>query len=226
MDNNWNRRDFMVMSIAGISSGMISAMSFPVISSASEKESKENNKEVSPAEDLMREHGVLRRILLIYEEILHQSIVGRPYAPVHLQKSARIIKSFIEGYHEKLEEDMIFPQFEKEKKQLELVKTLRLQHQAGRNLTDTILKNAKGNSLQGSLSSFIHMYRPHAAREDTFLLPEFRRLISEKEYKELGDRFEDREHVLFGKTGFSDIVSEVAGIEKALGIYELSKFTP
>ncbi len=220
MTKNWDRRDFIMMSAAGV--GMISALSFPAINNANEKE----NEEVSPAEDLMREHGVLRRILLIYEEILHRSIVGRLYNPLHLQKSAKIVKSFIEDYHEKLEEDFIFPRFEKEEKRLELVKILRLQHQAGRKLTNAILEGAKGKLLQDSLRSFIRMYRPHAAREDTVLFPEFKELITGKEYEELGERFEDREHMLFGKTGFSDVVSEVAGIEQALSIYELSQFTP
>lgn len=222
-NNNRDRRDFIIMSLAGIG-GLISAL--PVISNASEKRNEENKRDVSPAEDLMREHGVLRRILLVYEEILHQSIVKRPLPQIYLQKSARIIKSFIEDYHEKLEEEMIFPRFEKEKKQLDLVNTLRLQHRAGRKLTDTILEGAKGSLLQNSLSSFIRMYRPHAAREDTVLLPEFQKLVSGKEYRELGEKFEGREHILFGKSGFSNVVREVAGIEKALNIYELSQFTP
>ncbi len=36
----------------------------------SERETKSKTEEVSPVEDLMREHGVLDRILLIYDEIL------------------------------------------------------------------------------------------------------------------------------------------------------------
>lgn len=226
VNKNWDRRDFIIVGAAGIGGGLISALRFPPIVNAEKKKSDDQNEEVSPAEDLMREHGVLRRILLIYEEILRRSIAGNPAAPLYLQKSAKIIKSFIENYHEKLEEDFLFPRFEKERKQLELVKTLRLQHQAGRELTDALLKGAKGSQLQNNLSRFIHMYRPHAAREDTVLFPEFREMLSGKEYKELGERFENKEHVLFGQTGFSGVVSEVTEIEKALGIYELSKFTP
>jgi hypothetical protein len=47
-----------------------------------------------------------------------------------------------------------------------------------------------------------------------------------KEYEELGDAFEDKERQLFGKDGFEKIVAEVAGLEKRLGIYDLSRFTP
>ena len=70
------------------------------------------------------------------------------------------------------------------------------------------------------------MYRPHEAREDTVLFPAFRKLVSKHEYDSLGEEFEGNEHKLFGSDGFETIVNKVAEIEKALGIYELSQFTP
>jgi hypothetical protein len=36
------------------------------------KSADKKEEEVSPAEDLMREHGVLNRVLLIYDEILRR----------------------------------------------------------------------------------------------------------------------------------------------------------
>ena len=36
------------------------------------KEEEKENEEVSPPEDLMREHGVLKRILLIYSEVIRR----------------------------------------------------------------------------------------------------------------------------------------------------------
>jgi hypothetical protein len=45
-------------------------------------------------------------------------------------------------------------------------------------------------------------------------------------YDALGERGEDRETELFGKEGFEKIVAEIAGMEKALGIFELADFTP
>jgi hemerythrin-like domain-containing protein len=70
------------------------------------------------------------------------------------------------------------------------------------------------------------MYRPHEAREDTVLFPAIRSLMTAKEFDKLGDQFEDREHQLFGEHGFEKIVAQVAEIEKSLGIYDLSQFTP
>jgi hypothetical protein len=42
----------------------------------------------------------------------------------------------------------------------------------------------------------------------------------------LGEEFEKNEHKLFGEDGFETMVNKVAEIEKSLGIYELSQFTP
>lgn len=212
---------------------------FPaLLFSESTQEKNENSKgvaEVSPTEDLMREHGILNRILLIYEEIISRLDNGTSVSPDLLKDSAGIIHKFIENYHEKLEEDYVFARFEKEGKMLDLIKVLKEQHQKGRILTDYILKHAMQSDINNRdirkrikeyMEEFITMYRPHEAREDTVLFPEFKKLISQKEYDELGDIFEKIEQELFGENGFEKMVEKVAAIEKALGIYNLSKFTP
>jgi len=38
--------------------------------------------------------------------------------------------------------------------------------------------------------------------------------------------YEKKEHQLFGEDGFEKMVDQVAGLEKGLGIYDLSQFTP
>jgi hypothetical protein len=58
------------------------------------------------------------------------------------------------------------------------------------------------------------------------LFPTFREIVPKSEYDSLGEEFEKREHKLFGEEGFHKIVEEVAELEKTLGIYDLSKFTP
>jgi hemerythrin-like domain-containing protein len=76
------------------------------------------------------------------------------------------------------------------------------------------------------MASFTRMYRPHAAREDTVLYPAFRSVISPKEFMALGATFENKEERLFGENGFEKIVGQVADLEKQLGIYQLTQFTP
>jgi hypothetical protein len=42
----------------------------------------------------------------------------------------------------------------------------------------------------------------------------------------MAETFEDEEHRRFGQAGFQGVVDNVADIEKSLGIYDLSQFTP
>jgi hemerythrin-like domain-containing protein len=183
----------------------------------------------------MREHGVLNRILLVYDEALRRLSEAKDFDPAVLVSSARIIRRFIEDYHEKLEEEFLFPRFEKAGKLTDLVRVLQAQHRAGRRLTDRIEKLATARALKEKtgrgrlaepLQLFIRMYRPHEAREDTVLFPALRSIVSANEYDTLGEEFEDKEHQLFGADGFEKIVSEVAGLEQKLGIYDLARFTP
>jgi hemerythrin-like domain-containing protein len=191
--------------------------------------------EVSPAEDLMREHGVLKRVLLIYGESVRRLDAREDLPPAAVSDSAKVIRSFIEDYHEKLEQDFLFPRFRKANNNVDLVDVLYAQHQAGRRLTDETLRLATFQAmhnvddrkrLSDALKSFIRMYSPHEAREDTVLFPAFRKIVSAHEYAALGERFEDKEHELFGEDGFEKMVDRVAGIEKTLGIYDLAQFTP
>jgi hemerythrin-like domain-containing protein len=195
--------------------------------------------EVTPAEDLMREHGVLKRILLVYEESIRRIDAARDGAPdlppESLADAGAIIRTFIEDYHEKLEEEFLFPRFRKAGKHVELVDTLTAQHQAGRRVTETIQGLAHAQSLRdrsdrqrlaGALRAFNRMYAPHEAREDTVLFPALHEIISRNEYDALGEDFEKREHQLFGEDGFEKMVGRVATIEKQLGIYDLAQFTP
>ncbi len=92
--------------------------------------------------------------------------------------------------------------------------------------TETLRDEEQRHLLSHYLRLYIRMFRPHEAREDTVLFPAFRRLLSHEEYEKLGDQFEEREHQLFGEDGFEKTVNQVAEIEKQLGIYNLSQFTP
>lgn len=195
-------------------------------------ESMDNEKdeaEVTPGEDLMQEHGVIERILLIYEESARRIDGGEDLDLSVITSAAGIIRTFVEDYHEKNEEQFVFPRLQAANRETELVAILLRQHQRGREVTDHIVRLAGAPptpELAQSLRSFIRMYRPHAAREDTVLFPAFREVVGRNGYEELGERFEEKEHELFGENGFQTIVAEVAGLERRLGIYDLAQFTP
>ena len=190
--------------------------------------------DIPPTEDLMREHGVLRRILLVYEEATRKLASGDAAVIDVIAGAANIVHRFVEGYHEKLEEDFVFPELEKAGKLIDLTQVLRIQHAAGRKVTDGIREATKTKalgaerrrSLTASIQSFIRMYAPHAAWEDTELFPTFRQLYTEAELDRLGERFEGQEHKLLGSGGFEGSLKKVGDLEKALGIHDLSKFTP
>jgi hemerythrin-like domain-containing protein len=225
-----NRRKFIKAGGIVIASSMITSARTLL---ANEDEKKNN--EVSPPEDLMREHGVLKRILLVYGEALRRMDAKQDLPAEPVADSAKIIRSFVEDYHEKLEEDYLFPRFKKANKHVDLVDVLLQQHQGGRRLTDITMQFATNQALKNpddrrklaeSMRQFIRMYNPHEAREDTVLFPAFRGIVSAHEFDSLGEDFEKKEDELFGDDGFEKMVDKVAQIEKKLGIYDLAQFTP
>ena len=231
------RRDFIKRGLIVSLSG---AAGLSLLSGCKDKDEKEESKDgdegqkVSPPEDLMQEHGLLNRVLLIYDTCRMHLINKEPFPKEAILNSANIIRTFVEDYHEKQEENYLFPRFQKANQLTDLVNVLLQQHQAGRRLTDEIMQLAKSQTATDTenqkliqlLTSFNTMYRPHEAREDTILFPAFRKLVSKNEYDSLGEEFENNEHKLFGKGGFETMVSKVEAIEKSLNIYELSQFTP
>jgi hemerythrin-like domain-containing protein len=218
------RRSFLV----NTSAFLASAMALPL--AAQQPQQKENAEDdVSTAEDLMREHGVLNRILLIYDEASRRIRAKEKFDTGIVAKSAGLIQKFIENYHEKLEEDYLFPRFEKAGQLVDLVRTLRSQHQAGRTVTDRLLAALKKSDLEGanaSLVAFVRMYRPHEAREDTVLFPALHHIVSKHEYDALGEEFDRIEQKTFGGDGFDMAVDQVTELEKQLGVYNLDQFTP
>lgn len=225
-----SRRDFLRRSGMVVVTGL-AVHPLAVIAQGAEKTGKPEA-EISPVEDLMREHGILSRALLIYDEIARRIDGNKEFPPNVLTGTAQLIRRFVEDYHEKLEENYLFPRFEKAGKLVDLTKVLLEQHQAGRRLTARILgvpsksmTSEEQRRLKVHLRTFCLMYRPHKAREDTVLFPAFHTIVSPKEFDSLGESFEDKEVELFGESGFEKIVDEVAAIEKKLGIFELSQFT-
>jgi hemerythrin-like domain-containing protein len=228
MKNVNQRRDLLKATV--IVGGVAAVLG--MLMACDEKEGEE--KEVSPPEDLMQEHGLLNRVLLIYDCCKIKMINKESFPFESITDAATIIRTFVEDYHEKQEENYLFPRFKKANVLTDLVDTLLLQHKAGRNITEQILQltkhsartDSENQKLSDLMASFNTMYRPHESREDTVLFPAFRKLVSQHEYDSLGEEFEKSEHRLFGEDGFEAMVNRVSEIEKKLGIYELAQFTP
>lgn len=201
-----------------------------------QKEHKEEA-EVTASEDLMREHGVIRRALFVYGEASRRARTEPASIPLpQLLDTARLFRSFAEDYHEHaLEETHIFPVVRRLAGPVaRLPEVLLTQHQRGREITDYIQRIASGRSLPPAeaarlahtLDALIAMYGPHAAREDTDLFPAWKKALGEEAYEEMGEKFEDIERRTFGHDGFDDAHSRIARIEEAFGLADLSRVTP
>lgn len=149
------------------------AVTLPGLASARDDDKKKDEEDVGATEDLMREHGVLNRVLLVYEEGLRRLGAKEEVPPEVFRATATLVRKFVEDYHEKLEENFIFPAFEKKQTLTDLVKVLKRQHDAGRKLTDVILREAADDrfkredgrtALVAACEAFIRMYRPHGPR--------------------------------------------------------------
>jgi hemerythrin-like domain-containing protein len=228
MDVAQNRRELLRNSaLLGIA---IVAPNLPAL--AEEKEP-----EVTATEDLMREHGVIRRALLVYAETVPK--LRKNAAAIDakaLWQAAHLFRTFGEDYHEKmLEEEHIFPLVRKQGAALaRYADILIAQHARGREITDYILSvtsSGKISSMHAEplarvFEGFVRMYENHAAREDTIIFPAWKTNFTDKQLDEISDQFEDIEHKMFGKDGFEDAEKKISDIEGMLGFADLAQFTP
>jgi len=224
-----NRRELIAKATAVTTAGLVT----PGLLLAS-PESKEP--EVTATEDLMREHGVLRRALLVYTESIPKIRSDAASLDAEaLYRTGVLFRDFGENYHEKmLEEEHIFPVVRKGPGEApKLVDILLAQHARGREITSYLLAVTKGGKiatanaepLARSLESFVLMYRNHAAREDTVVFPAWKTHFTNKQLDELSNQFEEIEHKMFGTDGFDDAVEKISAIETSLGFGDLSQFT-
>ncbi len=195
-----------------------------------------NALEVTAVEDLMREHGVLRRALMIYS-IAADRLKEVPYkiSTGSIRKTALLFHSMGEDYHEKkLEETFIFPLLKKQGGLSEdYINIFLAQHQRGRQITDYILNETRLTAFNtGSvpvlilaLESMVRMYRAHTAQEDTVIFPAWKQTLNADEYDKLGDQFEDIEQQSLGRNGYENAVQQISGIEAEIGISSLAYFT-
>ncbi|HEU4506600.1 MAG TPA: hemerythrin domain-containing protein [Pyrinomonadaceae bacterium] len=192
--------------------------------------------EVTAAEDLMREHGLLRRALLVYQESalrLRQDAASVP--PDTLEKAANLVRVFGEDFHQKqLEEVFVFPIVKKTPgTAATYVDVLLAQHTRGREITDYLLSVSKedripSNSVEPlakALESYVRMYQHHAAIEDTVVFPVWKTAVGTSELDALAAKFEEIEAEQFGGDGFEVALKRMEEVEESLGLANLEMFT-
>ena len=241
-----SRRRLLVAGAAGLGVAVIASCTGGTANSAGsnseagkkpDEKKQPDAKEVTAVEDLMREHGILRRALLVYgETALRLRKNPNDVSPEALQRTAKLFRTFGEDYHEKkLEEAYLFPRIREKAGTGEAgkyVDTLVAQHDRGREITDYIISVTNGPKVGAEagrfadvLGNFVRMYEHHAAIEDTTIFPAWKDLVTGDEYDELNDKFEDIEHEQFGEDGFEDAAKQIGDIEASLNMADIAQFT-
>lgn len=192
--------------------------------------------EVTALEDLMRDHGIIRRALLVYREAatrLRRDPASVP--PDTLEKAANLVRVFGEDYHQKeIEEVFVFPIVKSAPgTPASYVDMLVAQHERGRAITDYVLRVTKQERIPSqsieplarTLESFVRMYEHHAAIEDTVVFPVWKTAVGETELEALAAKFEEIEAEHFGADGFETALKRMEEIEASLGLTNLETFT-
>ena len=227
MDSNSRRRRLLHL---GVASGLV-VLAAPALARETKKSGAEEA--LLPPEHLMRGHALFARVLLIYEAGLRRLGQGEDIDPAVFTRAAEIAKRFIHDHQEKMEEELVFAQFKKAGRMVELVGVLAGQHAAGAKLTEKIAaaapqarsrepREAMGRDVQ----TLIAMYRPHMAREATDVFPTLRHLVTAEEYAEIGEEMAKRERQAIGADGFEKTAKQVAEVERVIGIQDIAVFTP
>lgn len=192
--------------------------------------------DISATEDLMREHGVLRRILVLYRRIGDRLSTGDTgFDAAGLGQAADLFRRFGEDYHEReLEERRLFPTVQKAGGAAAgLIGVLLSQHQRGREITAYVQakcvtgKVALGDAapLGSALNTMARMYEAHTAFEDTIVFPAWKKAISKHDLKEASEEFERIEKAQFKGDGFDQALEQMTQIEQRLGMSDLAAYT-
>jgi hemerythrin-like domain-containing protein len=232
-----NRRGLAALA-AAIGSGILvreNGLLVPLV--RAEDVGTDKREDVSAPEDLMREHGILRRILIVYSELsMRLRALSGTIDPLALADAAKLFREFGEDYHEQmLEEQYVFPEVRKAGGPNEkLVEILLNQHERGREITDYLYRvgshgsidiDSDAGALATVLASMVRMYEPHAAWEDTLIFPAWKTMQSKSRLDELAAKFEEIEHARFGKDGFNEALERIERVERALDLGELGAYT-
>ncbi|MFO8007288.1 MAG: hypothetical protein R6V05_06075, partial [Candidatus Brocadiia bacterium] len=123
------RRDFLTR--AGAVGLGLAAAALPARRAAAQ----EGYRRISPTEELMRHHGVVHRLMAVYDECARRLDAGEELPAGVVINAGAVADEFVESFHEGLEEQFVYPVFMEAGSRQELVATLVRQHAVGQRLT-------------------------------------------------------------------------------------------
>jgi hypothetical protein len=190
----------------------------------------------SPGEALMRQHGMIGRVLLVYEETARRladegASLELPFRPDAgfvtvsgvVRSAAHLIRTVVEEHHEAAEERLVFARLKEAGRSTRLVDALLDQHRRGRALTDAILRRVEESragehdaALAALLRDYSRLSRAHAAREDMLLMPSFKATLDGVAYRDVA--YELTHERPFSDDGWPTIEADIGAMEAALGM--------
>lgn len=199
-----------------------------------EKGEELEEEESSPIEDLMKEHGFIELILVMYQRMIDQAAMGQAVDISVIHRSAEMLKNIVSDHHEKDEELYIFPKFIEANYIVEIIDTLKEQHDRSRIIIKEMMDlSSRGRQIDydarkrliNLCGAFVYMYLPHIAHEDTILYPTFYDIVSADYVQDIREKMEDEEERLLGETGFRGLIGRVSELEKIVGVHDIDQFT-
>lgn len=184
-------------------------------------------------EGLMYEHGFVNRLLSVYAECADRLEAGKDVPPGALLNAGALVDEFVESYHEAFEERNIYPLFSRPGPMHDLVTVMSKQHGVGRELVQRTIflagKDMKapdvGPKLITICRSYVRMYREHAARETTDVLPALVQLGGDVLMVQMHTRMMTLRKDRLGGLDLADVREKLTAIEKTLGMDNLDSFT-
>jgi hemerythrin-like domain-containing protein len=190
---------------------------------------------ISPTEILSREHAIMERLMIVLESEVARILEGEVVDLFPINHAAITIKEFGTDHHMVDEEQFLFPKLREAGTMDRLVDTLEIQHDKGREIIGRIIDLTRAgyiddlgqlNELTGLCMSFVIMYRPHAAWEETVVFPALYEIATENYIDNINMRMHDEERTMMSDPGLHRLMDNLRKIEEAAGTSDPGRFTP
>ena len=194
---------------------------------------EEGVEKMSPTEELGLEHAMLDRILLVMDKTLTDAGDSSKPDLGPINQACRIIKQLVDQHHMKIEEEAIYPRFEKGEL-ADFARTLWAQHNDMRkmvarmedlSMTGAVRDRSEMEELKRIFEGFHKMVMAHAAWEETVLFPAVEGTWSGDELNDLRKLQENDEKKLLGKGATKKEYDMLADLEASAGISGVADFT-
>ncbi len=165
-------------------------------------------------EDLFQEHGVLRRLLVLFDRF----VTIRSVDPRVLIPATTLFAEFGADYHAKTEEKMIFPIFAKSAACH--VQEFKREHKTATAMVKAIASFAKYghmNDLCHTIPAFTELYHSHSAREDLIIFAKLRTKLGDRRLHTLSVEVEEFKADILGENAFAEAVKMLNDIEMTYG---------